>query len=222
MEQNQKLAWKLAAQEMEAPPAFLNCATLSGTGNVHILQVSRQGGPRMFDAPEMSHASQLITEIEASGLATLKQIAFWSGLHENTVRDYRDGRIRHFGAESRFWNGVLVGLCRHHQPGIPEVCFRIIGMLLKGSPLAAVSVMAPALDDDRPLANVMHQFAAIARDLADAADAAATLYEQPGGVDAATNPSVAELESKIDRIINGAWRIKHRLGQAKHSGAPRP
>lgn len=174
----------------------------------------------MFVDHEMSHASQLITEIEASGLATLKQLAFWSGLHENTVRDYRDARIRHFGSESRFWNGVVTGLCRQHQPGIPEVCFRIVGMLLKGSPLAAVGILNSAPEDDRPLPNVMHQFAAVARDLADAADAAADLYEA-GEVDAARSASIAELESKLDRVINGAWRIKHRLGQAKHTGAPR-
>lgn len=175
----------------------------------------------MYDAPEMSHASQIISEIEASGLATLKQLAFWSGLHENTVRDYRDARIRHFGAESRFWNGVLVGLCREHNPAIPAVAFRIVGMLLKGSPLAAVGVMSPSLDDDRPLPNMMRQFSAIARDLADAADAAGNLYDA-GEVDAARSASIAELESKIDRVISGAWRIKHRLGQAKHSGAQRP
>lgn len=174
----------------------------------------------MSDAIEMSHASQLITEIEASGLATLKQLAFWSGLHENTVRDYRDARIRHFGSESRFWNGVVAGLCRQHYPAIPAVVFRISGMLLKNSPLAAVAVVGPMIDDTRPLPTLMHQFAAITRDLADAADAAAHLCDADAAA-VATNPTVAELESKLDRVINNAWQIKSRIGQTKQEGAQR-
>ena len=168
----------------------------------------------MTDEIEMTHASQLINELDASNAASIKELAFWSGLHENTVRDYRDGRIRHFGSESRFWNGVLQGLCQKFNNCPPPVAFRVVGMLLKGTPLSAVCVPSSAQENDKPMASLFRQFAGMNRDLDDAAAAAAQIYED-GRVDARDSADIAELESKCDRIIMTAWQIKHRIGREK-------
>lgn len=174
----------------------------------------------MTDEIEMTQASQMIAELDASGVASMKELAYWSGLHENTVRDYRDARIRHFGAESRFWNGVLQGLCRKFSPATPAVVFRIVGMMLKGTPLSTVTIIENHGSGAAPIASLIRQFARMNRDLADAADAAAQIYED-GRVDARDDANIAELETKCDLIISTAWQIKHRIGQEKLAAGSR-
>lgn len=168
----------------------------------------------MTEEIEMTHASQLINELDASGAASIKEMAFWSGLHENTVRDYRDARIRHFGSETRFWNGVLQGLATKFQSGSHPITFRILGMLLKGTPYSAITVPTTLTESDRPMPGFLSQFAGMNRDLADAADAVAQIYED-GRVDVRDSADIAELETKCDRMIQTAWQIKHRIGRDK-------
>jgi len=160
---------------------------------------------------EMSHSSQLIAELDAAGVAPLKQLGFWAGLHENTIRDYRDGRIKHFGTEMRFWNAVLVGLTA--GGAVHPFAFRITGMLLKGTPLAATSVKSFQLRDEN-IAATLRRFAPMTRDLADAMDHAAAIYAD-GRVTAADDPNICELETKLDQLINQAWQIKHAIGRER-------
>lgn len=158
---------------------------------------------------EMTHSAQLINELDASGLASLKQLAFWSGLHENTVRDYRDGRIRHFGSELRFWNGVICGLLQTYAPAVPPICFRVVGLLLKGTGLH-VSHCARPDEIAGPLPVLLRQFAPLTRNLADTMEAAAQILED-GRVTASDDPNIAELESKADMLIARLLGIKHRI-----------
>lgn len=172
-----------------------------------------------LDEPlEMTHSSQLIGELDASGLASLKQLAFWSGLHENTVRDYRDGRIKHFGSEMRFWNGVLQGLLSQHAPDIPGIAFRIIGLLIKGTRLAAVS--APSCGEPMPAGvdAMLKRFAPMLRDVANCMESAAEIYGD-GHVDRADDPTIAELNQKVDILIHRLWAIKARVAQDRAAAA---
>lgn len=167
----------------------------------------------MWDEDEMSFAAQLITELEHSGLCEIKQLAFWSGLHENTVRDYRDGRIKHFGRETRFWNSVLVGLCAHHAPAIPAVAFRIAAMLLKGTPLSAVTIQGWK-QSVAPLSTVLSNFIPAQEDLIAAMKSAVQILED-NRVDVSDSPDIAELNNKIDQAISRLWQIKHVIAKER-------
>jgi len=155
---------------------------------------------------EMSHSSQLIGEIDAAGVASIKQMAFWSGLHENTVRDYRDGRIKHFGSEMRFWNGVLVGMSAEHAPGFPGICFRVPGLLLKGTRMAVTSADL-YVETKAPIHKMLRNFAPVHRDLAGAMESAADIFED-GHVDHFDDPTIAELNQKIDSGVARLMAIK--------------
>lgn len=176
----------------------------------------------MHDDGEMSYASQLLLEIEASGLATMKELAFWSGLHENTVRDYRESRIRHFGRETRFWNGVLLGLCAKHSPAVPAICFRIVGMLLKGTPLAVVQLAggAQAINAVPNLPGIIRLFLASQDDLVAAMQSSVNILED-GRVDVRDSADIAELESKIDTAIGRLWGIKYAIGKEREKAGAR-
>lgn len=176
----------------------------------------------MLDDHEMSYASQLLLEIDAGGIASIKELAFWSGLHENTVRDYRESRIRHFGRETRFWNGVLVGLCAKHAPGVPEVCFRIVAMLMKGTPLTAVQLVntTPRIQAVASLSGVMRTFLDSQSDLAAAMQSAVNILED-GRVDVRDNADIAELETKVDLAICRLWGIKHAIGKEREKAGAR-
>lgn len=176
----------------------------------------------MHDDGEMSYASQLLLEIEASGLATMKDLAFWSGLHENTVRDYRESRIRHFGRESRFWNGVLLGLCQKHAPAIPAVCFRIAGIFLKGTPLTVAHLAggAHAIHTLPTLPGIIRLFIASQEDLVAAMQSSVNILED-GRVDVRDSADIAELETKIDTAIGRLWAIKYAIGKAREGAHAR-
>jgi len=156
---------------------------------------------------EMTHSAQVIDEICHSGVATIKELAFWGGAHENTVYDYRTGRIKFFGSEMRFWNGVVAGLCSRHAPAIPPIVFRIVGMLLKNSPLTACEVPTYRLPAP-PLGTSIRRFADMTQKLGAAMEASAAIFED-GRVTAADDPNIAEVESNLDQIISAAWQIKH-------------
>lgn len=165
------------------------------------------------EALEMSYAAQLVGQLDACDLGSYKEMAFWSGLHENTIRDYVSGRIKHFGSESRFWNGVLVGLCKKFEPHVPPIAYRIVAMLTKGTPICVAQIV-PFGETEAPLPTVFRQFGAIARALGDAADAAANIYRD-GHVDAHDDANVAELETKCDQIIARAWQVKARIARER-------
>lgn len=171
-------------------------------------------GPNHESEPiEMNYAAQLINQLDASGLATLKELAYWSGLHENTVRDYESGRIRHFGSESRFWNGVLIGLCRKYAPSVPPIAYQIVSTFIKGTPMCIASAVAWS-ETESPLPTVFRQFGAIARALGDAADSAADIYRD-GKVTQSDDPNIAALETQCDQIIARAWQVKSRIARER-------
>lgn len=173
----------------------------------------------MFECDEMSQASQIISELDASNLATLKQIAMWSGLHENTVRDYRDGRIRHFGTETRFWNGVLNGLVREYHPATPPVCFRIVALMLRNTPFALTSVGVYG-ETQTPLPVILKGFIAIAKDVSEAAESVMAILDD-GKVTRADDPNIDQLNEKLDRAMSWAMQIKHSIGKAREGAATR-
>lgn len=162
---------------------------------------------------EMNYAAQLIGQLDAADVASFKEMAFWSGLHENTVRNYCDGSIKHFGSESRFWNGVLTGLCKKFAPAVPPVAYRIVTMLTKGTPICIASVV-PWGETEAPLPTVFRQFAAISRALGDAADSAADIYRD-GAITANDDPTIAQLETQCDQIIARAWQVKARVARER-------
>ena len=170
----------------------------------------------MDEPPEMTQSSQLLNELDASGLAPLKRLAFWTHLHENTVRDYRDGRIRHFGREMRFWNGVLIGLDREYAPSLPAILFRITGMLLQGTRLCVSGDVAPISISSLPA--VMKVFAPMLSDLSGAMEATAAIAAD-GKVDWCDDPNIAELQIKLTRVIATALGINHAVARERQRAA---
>lgn len=172
----------------------------------------------MFDEPEeMSQASQIILEIDAAGLASLKEMASWTHLHENTVRDYRDGRIRHFGVETRFWNGIVNGLLRKYAPAIPPMVLKIGHLLFQNSPLCVVTYPHCQMPD-LPLPAMLRAFSGIARAGADAADSVISILAD-GKVDRADDPNIDELNQKLDAISAWCWQVKHQIAKQREGAA---
>ncbi len=162
----------------------------------------------MNDEPiEMTYASQLLAKIEAADIATIKQLAYWSGLHENTIRDYRDGRIKHFGSESRFWNAVLVGM-NERTGGRPHpIVYEIVGLFLHSVPMTIVTSPVGEVLDGHSVGGACKRLGALARDVAAVAESIGEIYED-GRVDGADDPSIAEFVAKADQLIARVFGLK--------------
>ncbi len=174
----------------------------------------------MGEPSEMSASSQVINELDASGLASLKQLAFWSGLHENTVRDYRDGRIKHFGSEMRFWSGVLQGLMQQYHPAIPQIAFRICGMLLKGTTLTISAIKQPELRNTLDLATAINQFLKVNESVTAAMQSVVEILRD-GRVDAGDDANIIELETMADVAITNLWQVKHCINMERRKAGAR-
>lgn len=169
---------------------------------------------------EMTASSQLIAKIESAEIATIKQMAYWSGLHENTVRDYRDGRIKHFGAESRFWNGVLAGLVARagHTGELPPIAFEIAGLALHNIPIAIVNLFNLDQVSERTVGGMCRTVGTLCRNIGDVAESVGIIYDD-GSVDRRDDPTISELTTKIDMTVARLLRLKARISIDRQSAA---